>query len=88
MDKIKIDTCKNSKTICPSQWNLTTEDDHDIYVRYRWGHLSAVADPFSGTDRVLFGWESGDNLDGFMTTQTMTRLLSEILDFSNAEFIE
>lgn len=56
---------------CPAQWEGKLDDGRMIYVRYRWGHLSARVSPKS-TDEVMEAVDGrsivdecvGDGLDG------------------------
>jgi len=79
---------KLSKTChaCPAQWEGETVDGRFIYVRYRWGCLTAgigtnieAAVDASGN---LFSEIIGYEYDADMTTAEMCRLLRQVVDFS------
>jgi hypothetical protein len=85
MEKLKVKSYAMTCAACPSQWDVYTEDDQYIYVRYRWGHFTAeLGGPFN---ELLFGWYSDDEWDGSMSSEKMIELLSEILDFSTVKTV-
>lgn len=53
---------------CPAQWEGLTDDDREVYVRYRWGWLSVlVGNPtidFSKCEQEVFAKKLGDEYDG------------------------
>ena len=51
---------------CPSQWEGITDDDQEVYIRYRWGHLSVRV---SGTK--IFSRQIGNEYDGVLDTTDM-----------------
>lgn len=73
---------------CPSQWEGDVGDHGSIYIRYRWGSLSARLSP---TDRDAvsaptiyetdLGEITGDRLGGYMTTEEMQQHLAGICVF-------
>lgn len=58
---INVTKIVNTCTACPSQWSGVTDDEKEVYVRYRWGYLSVDV----GEDCV-FEANPGDSLDGYM----------------------
>jgi hypothetical protein len=80
---IKVNKILNTCSACPSQWEGTTEDNQNIYVRYRWGHLSICFRP-SGDE--IFDLDYGDTFDGFMDYPTLKKLTAEIIEFPEHEY--
>ena len=63
---------------CPSQWEGKTTDGLDVYIRYRWGHLSVQIGLLPGDDpldrgKTIFSQDLGDGFDGTMTTTDMLK---------------
>ena len=58
---------------CPSQWEGTTVDGKEIYVRYRWGTLRIDLD-----GEPIFQQEIGDNLDGYLDWEEVEDILLEL----------
>jgi len=86
MDKLIVKTCTQTCSACPSQWDLYTQNDEYIYIRFRWGNFSAVLNAFTDNEINLFHWYDQDAWNGFMDTETMANLLSNVLDFSHCVF--
>lgn len=63
---------------CPSQWEGQTEDGKHVYIRYRWGFLSAQV----GTENI-YGASHGDSLHGEMSNEDMMKALSSVLRFAD-----
>lgn len=82
---IKVKTIINTCIACPSQWEGTTEDNRSVYIRYRWGHLSACFRP-SGEE--IFDLDYGDSLDGFMDYPIMKELVSEVIELPEVDDYE
>jgi hypothetical protein len=80
-EKLCIKKCIQTCYACPSQWDLFTEDDQYIYMRYRWGHFYAEKDK-----EIIFEYDADNRFDGLMETETMIKLLSNLFDFSKAQF--
>lgn len=78
MEKYRIVKLEQTCGACPSQWDACTDDGIGIYIRYRWGYLSAYV---WETKEYLYGEQIGDGLDGYLTTRGMIRRLSDILEF-------
>ena len=67
---------------CPSQWDATTKDDRQVYIRYRWGNLSVnVSKPkakgeFAALDGdCVFCNQVGDGYDGMMEYADLKNIL-------------
>lgn len=65
---VRVKTLQNDGGSCPSQWSGKTEDDKDIYIRYRWGKLSVLVD-----DECVFTEFVGHNMSGGLTTKLMLK---------------
>jgi len=78
--KSLVKTCES----CPAQWDGVTEDGRQVYIRYRWGHLSIEVERtpsnVSYVDAPLRSWEevysedAGEGLDGCMDEETLRKL--------------
>jgi len=68
---------------CPSQWEGTTKDGEEIYIRYRWGGLSVE---INGEE--IFHKGIGGGLDGCMSFSELKKNTKKILDFSEVEIKE
>lgn len=66
---------------CPAQWNGKTKCGQEVYIRFRWGFLSASLDGVS-----IYGESLGDTLDGYMDEPEMKKALVNVL-FFNEELI-
>lgn len=77
-DKPLVTELRRTCYACPSQWEGATEDGEHVYIRYRWGFLSASV----GKDDV-YGGKHGDSLDGNMSDADMMKALSGVLRFDN-----
>ena len=69
--------------MCPSQWDLWTEDGKYLYVRYRWGVLSIdladSVDHWNANEHTLIFCEPiGDDLDGYMTLEELKEYTKDI----------
>lgn len=71
MFKVKeiMQTCR----ACPSQWEGYTEDNRQIYVRYRWGYLSVRVGPENDHEEFaavrgneIFGQQLGGEYAGIL----------------------
>jgi hypothetical protein len=76
-----IQTC----SACPSQWEGKTADGQQVYIRYRWGHLSIGVDP---EDAVLNpNWSHrvayGDALDGYMSDRELVVTLGNTVKWDS-----
>jgi hypothetical protein len=61
---------------CPSQWSGTTDNGLSVYIRFRWGYLSAEVG-----NQTAYGKQISDGLDGFLSTDDMQKCLSKVLIF-------
>jgi hypothetical protein len=73
----------------PSQWEGQIGEAGSIYIRYRWGILSArisrTASDAARRDEIIFdkdiGRETGDQLGGMLETQEMQEILRGVCRF-------
>lgn len=83
-----IATFEQTTNACPSQWQCETADGRYVYVRYRWGRLSAETasseEAWLEESVTLFRGQVGEDMDGCMTTAEMQAHLVGVLDFSQA----
>ena len=73
---------------CPTQWDAVTEEGENVYIRYRWGKLTAHfvenGFPLKGSySGEIYSERVGDEFHGVMDTEQMEEHLSGVLDFSN-----
>ncbi len=61
---------------CPSAWMGRTVCDKELYIRFRWGCLSAYLN-----DDVIYSESISDELDGVIDENSVIELLSHVLDF-------
>ena len=82
-----VTSLKKTCTACPSQWEGELEDGRMLYVRYRWGELSAgVGEDIgaavkNGRSEALYFEHVGDGLDGWMTFEELKGHLQGLLEF-------
>ena len=79
---LKIKTYEMTCSACPSQWDIWTENDEYIYVRYRGGHFYARI----GCE-TFYSEEVGGFFSGVMGNEEMMIRLAGVLDFSEAKEI-
>jgi hypothetical protein len=86
---------KQTCSACPSQWEGELEDGRALYVRYRWGELSAGVGEDIGAavkngraEETLFFEHVGDGLDGSMTFKELKGHLQGLLEFPNELVVE
>lgn len=79
---------KQTCSACPSQWEGELEDGRMLYVRYRWGELSAgvgedikAAVKNGRSEETLFFEHVGDGFDGSMTFEELKGHLQGLLEF-------
>lgn len=85
----KVTELQQTCGMCPSQWEGVA-DARCIYIRFRWGHLTAeyVPPDFPYSDKPNELIYSNDSLPGYdewsgvMDTDTMMEILSGTFDFS------
>ena len=75
-------------TACPSQWEGKTDDDRQVYVRYRWGRLSIKLgkidddSEFAGASgQEIYGVQIGDELHGYLPYADLVRYTRGIVQF-------
>ena len=79
-----IQTCE----ACPSQWDAKTEDDRNVYIRYRWGwlqiHISnkPYGDVF-GLDCQVYQQQLGGEYDGIISWTKVHKILEQINEGKN-----
>jgi hypothetical protein len=61
---------------CPSQWDGETSDGKVVYIRFRWGRLTAMV----GND-VVFSETTSDPLDGYLSEDEMRAKLAGVMRF-------
>lgn len=85
--KYKVKYCERTCDLCPSQWNIFTEDDKYIYVRYRWGNLqvdvaNSVEDWEKDNYEPILEQQIGDEYDGHMTIDELKNITENIIDWN------
>jgi len=87
-NKIKIKRLVNLGTVCPTQWRGKTFDDRPIYIRFRWGYLTAQVGKKDGDvwdaidNKPVFSKQIDRNeYAGFLLDSRMRKILSYIFDF-------
>lgn len=83
-EKIKVVSLYHTCDACPSQWEGRTSDGKHIYVRYRWGHLTAgVAETSDDavSQRNFIDITHGDPFDGCMSFETLVELTQDKIDW-------
>ena len=70
---------------CPSQWEGTTDDGRYVYIRYRWGLLTAgIGDSIDeAVADYRLSKQCGDELDGAISQTAMCHHLERLLDFDD-----
>lgn len=92
-EKIKVVKIVNTCTACPSQWDGLTDDNRQIYVRYRWGSLDIRIGDMGDMSEFgavrgesIFDWDSdGDGWGGFMSYCELKSIASKFFDFPECE---
>lgn len=86
MMKIQIKTIEQTCESCPSQWEGWTDDNRQIYIRYRFGYLRVSIGPVGDDDEFaavsgeeVFGLSFGGEYDGHMTETKLRELTAEFL---------
>jgi hypothetical protein len=85
MDKIKIKKIVKTCDACPAQWDMWTDANRYVYVRYRWGYFSASYDEAYGGSLIV-DLQVGGEYDGTMDDYTMKDILKDVFDFSEAVY--
>lgn len=83
----------NTCSACPSQWEGLTDNNQQIYFRYRWStlnvELGAIDDmsKFGGVSgSYIFELDYGNSgFDGSMDYETLKSLVSEKINLPNEE---
>lgn len=66
---------------CPSDWEAIDDEGREIYIRFRWGHLSVSLDDLTNEPVSLLSLQHSDPLDGVMSTEEMVELTKDVLDW-------
>ena len=81
----KIILLEQTLWACPCQWEATLDDGRMIYVRYRWGYLTANVSKTPTTDikeavvgPTILRIQLGDEYDGEIDWEDVLPLLSII----------
>ncbi len=80
----KVKTIVKTCDACPSQWSGKTVDGKAIYIRYRWGGFRAEID----NEVVMAAEADQEPFGGSMSDERMIEMAAEILDFSEAQWVE
>ena len=90
---ITVKEIHKTSTACPSQWEGWTDDNRQIYVRYRWGYLSvSVGKVDDKTEMAAVDGEeifsyinNREPLGGYMTYTALKRLTKSAIKFPAKE---
>ena len=83
-----VKTPSQTCNACPSQWEGHLSNGKMIYIRYRWGTLTAdisknatddIYDAIGESSDEIFYKKIGDEFDGTMGTTEMLKHLSDIV---------
>ena len=89
IDTIKIKKCKKFGYANPAQWLCVTDDDRELYIRYRDGWFSItelnLEDMLEPPD--IFCEKIGCDLHGHMSTDEMIIAAKNILDFTDCTYV-
>jgi len=78
MKKLIITRIKQISDCCPSQWYATTDDNNQVYIRYRYGLLDVRVDkndPVLGESYLLK--EYGDEWNGTLSTSELISITKD-----------
>ena len=69
---------------CPSQWEGRTADGRHVYIRFRWGELTAgISDSLDeAIGHDVYAENLSDAFDGTMSTEEMQRNLRDVFEFT------
>ena len=89
---IKVTDIEMTCGACPSQWEGHTDDDRQIYVRYRWGNLTIEVSEPGDTEKnaavfgeLVFEAQCGDGLSGIMSYNKLKELTKDVIEFPEVE---
>lgn len=89
---VKVEKVVKTCDGCPAQWEGITDDNRQIYVRYRWGCLSIclgkVGDmsEFGGVrGEEIFFTDRNDEYHGVMDYAELKELSAGVVDFPESE---
>jgi hypothetical protein len=81
MSKILIESLIMTCSACPSQWEGKTDDDRNVYIRYRWGRLTVqfgIGEGGKGVNgEYVLKDELGGNLDGSLEESDLINILMD-----------
>ena len=82
---IVVRQLRQMTTDTPAQWQGRVGERGSIYIRYRWGVLTArvsetSSDPWEDS-QIIFDQEVGERLSGYLTTAEMQAALAAVCHF-------
>ena len=85
---VKVKKLTNTCGACPSQWEGITEDNRQIYIRYRWGNLTIQLGKIGDMDEFaavggeyILDIDYGGGMDGTMDEETLKEITDGIIQF-------
>lgn len=86
---ITVNSVTRTCSTCPSQWEGTTDDGREIYVRFRWGTLWIACGEDAmkeyGNGNFVFCDQIGDGFDGKMSFDELKKLTSNLIQWPEHE---
>ena len=90
---ITIKTVARTCEASPAQWDAVTVDNRQVYVRYRWGHLSVRVAPNPGDSDAyagvngdeIVGLTYGDPFNGHIAYDDLKRLTAGVIEWPERE---
>lgn len=84
---VKVVALRQTCWACPSQWEGETDDGREVYVRYRYGHLTVQVGTETEPDAVMsdnyiVDVEHGEGLDGFMDEDELKELTKDTIEWA------
>jgi hypothetical protein len=86
--EVKVTSLFKTCNSCPSQWEGGTQDNRQIYIRYRYGRLTVSVGDVGDDDEfaavrgeVIFSDDIGDDLDGYLSDDEMRERLRGVVEF-------
>ena len=90
-EKPMINVTKITKTCsaCPAQWEGWTDDNRQIYVRYRWGHLTVELGEIGDKaemaavdgEEVLSYHKDNHPYGGYMEYDELKQITKDVISF-------
>lgn len=78
-ERIVVVSLEEGGTACPTQWEGTTDDGKEVYIRYRHGRLRVECDR-----QWIYSEVVGEVFDGAMKTEEMQAHTASVIDWSKA----